>query len=186
MTSEFYETRNISSLHDSEQLCFWVQPPERLFKGCTPGTPGGWDKILRKVLKLTTRGTRGTCLKWTSWGLIFGMWPLGGLWRSPCEFQKIWGTFIFFSIFSSGPLYHFGCSISRPSNVLTLVSLVGFGHVRPFWTSAEPQELNSVIGARNETRQRALRPILWPDFLTLLPEVRIGQLIPFFTCITLP
>ena len=40
--------------------------------------------------------------------------------------------------------------------MLSLVSLVRFGRVNTFLTSAERQQFNSDIGVRNETRQRAL------------------------------
>ena len=109
--------------------------------------------------------------------LKFGMWPPGGPWRLPCEFQSIWRSLRFWPQSRNLSKYN----DIRPE-MLTLVSLVRFGRVNTFLTSAEPQQFNSDIGVRNETRQRALWPVLWPDFLTLLPVVRIGHVIPFFTC----
>ena len=44
--------------------------------------------------------------------------------------------------------------------MLSLVSLVQFSSVLPFFTSTESQEFNSDIGVRNGTRQCALRPVL--------------------------
>ena len=48
--------------------------------------------------------------------------------------------------------------------MLSLVFVVGSGHVSTFFTCTEAQEFKSDIDVRNRTRQCALGPILRTDF----------------------